>query len=174
MMRQALVLLGCVTLTSLSGCSVAPLSFSPASVPVAAQTLDAALVTTTVSFASKEEAVGKLNTAGAEADVASLWKSTLDDSLVRMTVFRDNSPRKLSLIVKVLELDSRSLGFGARTTARYDFIDRNTGTTTWSTTITSDGAASDYAGVNRARKSASRSVQTNIEEFLRQMSAARF
>ena len=71
-MRQALVLLGIVTITSLSGCSVAPLSFSPASVPVAAQTLDAALVTTTVSFASKEEAVGKLNTAGAEADVASL------------------------------------------------------------------------------------------------------
>ena len=112
---------------ALSGCSVPALNFTPASLPETVQRQDAALVSTNVTVASKEEATGKLNTAGAEADVAALWKSTLEDALIRMAVFKDDSPRKLSLIVKILELDLRSLGFNARTTARYQLVDRNTG-----------------------------------------------
>lgn len=158
----------------LSGCSVAPLNFAPASVPTTSERLNAALVSTNVTVASKDEAVGKLNTAGAEADVASLWKSTLDDALIRMALFQDDAPRKLSLVVKILELDLRSLGSNARTTAEYELIDRNTGESVFTTQITTDGAASDYVGVNRARKSANRSVQANIEQFLEKISSASF
>lgn len=158
---------------STAGCSVAPLNFSPANVTASANRLDAALVSTNVTVASKEEAIGKMNTAGVEADISSLWKSTLDDALVRMALFRDDAPRKVSLIVKVLELDSRGLGFGARTTARYELVDRNTGQTIFSTDVKTEGKASDYFGSNRARKSASRSVQANIEEFLRQIAVAK-
>ena len=158
--------------TLLSGCSVAPLNFSPANVSASSTRHNAALVSTNVTVASGEEATGKLNTAGAEADVASLWKSTLDDALIRMAMFRDESPNKLSLIVQIRELDLRSLGFDARTTARYQLLDRNTGKTVFSTDIQTNGHASDYVGVDRTRKSASRSVQANIEEFLRQIQAA--
>ena len=157
----------------LSGCSVAPLNFTPANVAPSSIRHNAALVSTNVTVASSTEATGKLNTAGAEADVASLWKSTLDDALVRMAIFRDDSPNKLSLIVKILELDVRSLGFDTSTTARYELIDRNTGKTIFTTDIKTSGKASDYVGNDRARKSASRSVQANIEEFLVQIERAK-
>lgn len=156
----------------LSGCSVPPLNFTPASVTASAKRHNAALVSTNVTIASKSEAIGKVDTAGAEADVAVLWKSTLDDALVRMAIFRDDSPNKLSLIVKILELDLKNLGFDAATTARYELVDRNTGATVFSKDIRTDGRASDYVGVNRVRKSANRSIQANIEEFLRQIEAA--
>lgn len=156
----------------LAGCSVAPLNFTPSNVAVSGKRLNAALLSTNVTVASKQEATGKMNTAGAEADVAALWKSTLDDALVRMAIFRDDSPRKLSLIVKILELDLQSLGFNAKTTARYELVDRNTGEVVFKSDVQTDGRASDYVGVDRARKSASRSVQANIEEFLRRIANA--
>lgn len=168
---KVLVASACLAL-ALTGCSVAPLNFTPASVPIAANKLDAALISTNVTVASKSEAKGKLNTAGGEADVAALWKSTLDDALIRMALFRDDSPRKLSLIVKILELDLQNLGYKAETTARYELVDRNTGQTVYSTEVNTREGASDYVGVNRARKSANRSVQANIEEFLKKISTA--
>lgn len=157
---------------ALNGCSVPALNFTPAALPDNAARLNAALVSTNVTVASAEEATGKLNTAGAEADIAALWKSTLDDALIRMAIFRDDSPKKLSLIVKILELDLRSLGYNARTTARYQLVDRNTGEVVYSTEIQTEEGASDYVGVSRARKSANRSVQANIEEFLNQIAVA--
>lgn len=171
-MKIQMIFVTLVTGLTLSGCSVAPLNFTPANVTASSTRHDAALLSTNVTVASKAEATGKMNTAGMEADVASLWKSTLDDALIRMAMFRDDSPNKLSLIVKILELDSRGLGYGAATTARYELVDRNTGATIFGTDIRTDGAASDYMGTNRARKSASRSVQANIEEFLKQIERA--
>jgi hypothetical protein len=168
-MRFGTLCVGLVLGLTVSGCSVAPLNFTPNAVPTVSARLNAALISTNVTVASKAEARGKMDTAGAEADVASLWKSTLDDALVRMTLFRDESPRKVSLIVKILELDSKGLGFGARTTARYELIDRSTGVAIFKTDIETDGRATDYMGASRARKSANRSIQANIEEFLRQI-----
>jgi hypothetical protein len=156
----------------LCGCSVPPLNFSPSNVTVSEKKLNAALISTSVTFASREEATGKLNIAGSEADIASLWKGALDDSLVRMGIFKDGSSNKLSLIVKVYELDLRSLGFQTATTAKYQLVNRDTGQVAFSTDIKTDGRASDYIGDNRVRKSASRSVQANIEEFLRQIQKA--
>jgi hypothetical protein len=156
----------------LSGCSLPPLNFTPTNVPQNAKRHNAALISTTVTTASPEEASGKLNTGGVEADVASLWKSNLEDSLLRMAVFQDNSPNRLALVVKILELDLRSLGFTTRTTARYELIDRNTGKPVYSTEVVTNEGASDYVGDIRVRKSASRSVQANIEEFLRRISEA--
>ncbi|MGA1814470.1 hypothetical protein VHN57_02405 [Sphingobium sp. WW5] len=71
-----------------------------------------------------------------------------------------------------MELDIQSLGYKAATTATYELVDRNTGQTVYSTKIQTHGGASDYVGVNRSRKSGSRSVQANIEEFLRQIETA--
>lgn len=156
----------------LSGCSLPALNFTPAAVPQTVIRHDAALISTTVTVASPQEATGKLNTAGVEADVASLWKSNLEDVLLRMALFQDNSPTKVSLVVKILELDLRSLGFKTRTTARYELIDRNTGKTLYTTDVQTEEGASDYVGDIRVRKSASRSVQANIEEFLRRIATA--
>lgn len=171
-MRTKIVCAALASVLMLSACSVAPLNFTPANVAASSKRHNAALVSTNVTVASKDEATGKLNTAGAEADVASLWKSTLDDALVRMAMFRDDSPNKLSLIFKILELDLKGLGSETVTTARYELVDRNTGQTIFSTDVNTNGHASDYVGVNRSRKSANRSVQANIEEFLRKIEAA--
>jgi hypothetical protein len=157
----------------LAGCSVAPLNFAPSNIPSSTDRLDAALISTNVTVASKTEAKGKLNTAGSEADVAALWKSSLDDAIIRMAAFRDDAPTKLSLVVKILELDLRDLGYNARTTARYELVDRNTGRTVYTTEVHTTEGASDYMGVNRARKSANRSVAANIEEFLKRLATAK-
>jgi hypothetical protein len=171
-MKIQVIAYAALSATVLTGCSAAPLNFTPANVAASSKRHDAALVSTNVTIASAAEATGKLNTAGVEADVSSLWKSTLDDALVRMAIFRDDSPQKLSLIVKILELDLKNLGSDTATTARYELVDRNSGKTIFSTDVVTKGSASDYMGVERARKSASRSVQANIEEFLRQIQAA--
>jgi hypothetical protein len=165
----------CIALASaivMAGCSAPALNFAPNSVPSPNRKMDAALVSTIVTVAPKGEATGHIDTAGAEADVAALWKSTLDDAILRMALFRDDSSRKLSLTVKILELNLRNLGSNATTTARYQLVDRNTGATVFTTDIKTEGSASDYVGVNRTRKSANRSVQANIEEFLKQLAAA--
>jgi hypothetical protein len=170
-MTSRFIVAGLLCGLAVSGCTVAPLNFTPANVAPASRKHNAALVSTNVTIASKQELKGKIKTAGIEADVASLWKSSVDDAIIRMAIFHDDSPKKLSLVVKILQLDMQSLGSDTKTTARYELIDRDTGTTVFRTDVQTDGKASDYAGVDRTRKSSSRSVQANIEEFLRQLAA---
>lgn len=171
-LNYAIVLAGLAAALALPGCTPPALNFTASNVVPSSVRFNAALLSINVAVASKNEATGKLNTAGAEADVASLWKASLDDAVVRMTIFRDDAPMKLSLIVKILEFDVRSLGYDTRVTARYELVDRNTGATVFKTDVVTTGSASDYVGNNRVRKSASRSVEANIEEFLKQLPAA--
>lgn len=105
------------------GCSPPPLQFVPANVAASQHKLDAALISTVVTVAPKGEATGKVDIAGSEADVTELWKSALDDTLLRMAVFRDSSPRRLTLTVKILKLRKTGvLGFGVESAARYHFL----------------------------------------------------
>ena len=166
------ILLGSVVL-GLAGCSPPPLQFVPANVTISQNKLDAALVSTVVTVAPKAEARGKVDVAGAEADVTELWKSALDDTLLRTAIFRDSSSRRVSLTVKVLKFSkSDVLGFGVTSIAKYELIDRNTGQVVYSKEIETAGRASDYVGVDRVRKAASRSVQDNITAFVQQLETA--
>jgi len=137
--------------------------------------VDAAFVATVVTVAPKSESTGKIDIAGSEADVTSLWKSALDDTLLRSAIFRDASSRHLTLTVKIIKLKKTSiLGFGVDSGARYQLIDRDTGQVVFSKDVESIGHASDYVGVSRVRKAVSRSVQENITSFIQQLESANF
>jgi hypothetical protein len=164
-----------VSFAALGACSAPSLQFVPANVEVSPHKIDAALISTVVTVAPKSESTGKIDIAGSEADVTSLWKSALDDTLLRAAIFRDASPRHLTLTVKVIKLKKTSfLGFGVNSGARYQLIDRDTGKVVFSKDVESVGHASDYVGVNRVRKAVSRSVQQNITDFIQQLESANF
>ena len=159
---------------ALAGCSAPPLQFVPPNVGISQRKLNAALISTVVTVAPKSEMRGKVQIAGAEADVTSLWKSALDDTLLRTAIFRDSSPRRVTLAVKVLQLDkSGMLGYGFDSVARYELIDRNTGQIIFTKVIEAHGHAKDYVGVNRVRNAASRSVQENIMNFVQELQSAK-
>lgn len=165
-------------LLALSGCaSVPPLNFAPANVGMSQTKQDAALVAVTVTVAAKSEAKGKIQIAGAEGNVAELWKTALEDAITRMAVFRDDSPHRLSLAVKILKLQLPVAGVAmhTKTTARYELIDRNTGAIVFASDVESDGRSGggeNFYGAIRARISASNSVQNNIATFLQQLETA--
>ncbi len=61
------------------------------------------------------------------------------------------------------------------TTARYELIDRNTGSIVFTADVDSDGRVGgddNFFGAIRARDSASASVQNNIAAFLQQLETA--
>lgn len=99
------------------------------------------------------------------------WKSSLEEALNRMVIFRDESPKKVNLSVKVLALDVPAAGFSftTNTVARYEIIDRSTGSVIYKQDVSSSGtvpAGYAFAGVTRARESINRPVRNNIAQFL--------
>jgi hypothetical protein len=162
----------------LSGCaSVPPLDFSPTNVGLSRVKHDAAMVSTSVTAASKTDRKGPIDIAGAENDITSMWKTALDDTILRMAIFRDDSSNKLSLAVKILKVDMPGAGFAMTTgtIARYELINRNTGDIVFSTEIETDGRVpmgDNFVGAIRARNSLSLSVQNNITTFLQQLESA--
>ena len=163
-----------VVAVALVGCLAPPLQFVPPDVGISQSKLDAALVSTVVTIAAKSEMRGKVQVAGAEADVTSLWKSALDDTLLRTAILRGtSSPRRVTLAVKVLQLSqSGMLGYGFNSAAKYELIDRNTGQTIFTKVVEAHGHAKDYVGVSRVRNAASRSVQENIMNFVHELQSA--
>jgi hypothetical protein len=154
----------------LTGCaSVPPLNFSVPNVGVSNKKIDAEMKSITVSLARPDEQKGDIQ-AGMEG-VPPLWKSSLEESLNRMAIFKDNSENKVSLSVKVLALDIPSFGvtFTTKTIARYELINRADGSIIYTQDISSVGTVSPgyaFAGVVRARESINRAVQNNITQFL--------
>ncbi|WP_058836434.1 hypothetical protein [Luteimonas abyssi] len=163
--------LAAVLVLGLAGCaSNPPLNFSVPNVGVTAQKVDADMRSLTVSLARPDEAKGKIP-AAAQHEVPQMWESALTEALNRMAVFSDNSNRKVSLSVKVLELDVPAFGASmtTQTTARYEIIDRESGSIIYTQDISASGvvpASYAFAGMIRARESINRSVQNNIAQFL--------
>jgi hypothetical protein len=161
-----------------SGCaSVPPLEFTPTNIGMSRLKHDAALVSTSVTAASKSDRKGPIDIAGAENDVTTMWKTALDDTILRMAIFRDEASKKLSLAVKILKVDRPGAGFAmtTHTIARYELIDRNTGDIVFSTEVETDGKVpmtDNFMGAIRARNSLSLSVQNNIASFLQQLETA--
>lgn len=155
----------------LVGCaSNPPLNFSVPNVGVSQQKVDADMRSLTVTLARPDEAKGKIP-AGAQHEVPQMWENALTEALNRMAVFKDNSPRKVSLSVKILELDIPAFGASmtTSTTARYEIIDRESGSIVYTQDVSADGvvpAGYAFVGLVRARESINRSVQNNIAQFL--------
>jgi len=103
-----------------------------------------------------------------------LWKTALEEAFNKMAIFKDDSPKKVSLAVKILKFDSR-MGLAINhTTARYEIIDSSDGSIIFTTDISTKGECSyvfdplcgSYAIVSRTVDGINRSVQSNIIQFL--------
>ena len=164
----------------LSGCATQPLNFTPPTVAPAGIKLDAELMTVSVALDSTPGNTGKkrrIDAGGFEAELQTLWKSALEDSLARAAIFTDGSHRRVNLSVRIerLALPSGAVVMHTGTLARYELIDRATGKSIFTTQIESDGRVSgDYAfmGVTRARESVNRSIQNNIMQFIEALTKA--
>jgi len=161
-----------LTVLVLSGCatSLPPLSFSVPNVGLSSHKIDAEIKSLTVTTARPDEATGEF-ALGVGPETCNLWKTSLQEALDKMLLFKDDSPKKVSLSVKMLKLEVPSAGFSftTKTDARYEITDRSTGDIIFSSIINSEGTTpADYAflGLARARESINRAVQNNILQFL--------
>jgi hypothetical protein len=154
-----------------SGCAqtLPPLNFSVPNVGPSSIKLDAELKSITVTPARPDEATGKLDWAA--GTITDVWKNALEEAFIKMAIFKDDIPKKVSLTVKILKYDYPTFGAEMKTevSARYEIIDRSDGSVIFTTDVNSSGIVPfDYAfqGMIRIRESASRSVQNNILKFL--------
>src|SRR5512139_3622726 len=85
-----------------TACATQPLNFTPAAVEPAGMKLDASLVNVTVSLDSTPGNTAKkrrIDAGGFEAQLQTLWKSALEDSISRAAIFNDDSHRRVNLSV---------------------------------------------------------------------------
>ena len=155
-----------------------PVNFSAPNIGVSSTKLDAELKSLTVTVARPDEAIGKIEVPIVFCDdtfdfcpisfYVGMWKTALEEAFNRMAIFKDDSPKKVSLAVKILKFQVSEFP-ATHTSARYEIIDRSDGSIIFTTDISTSGVVPfDHAfvGVIRARESINRSVQNNIIQFL--------
>ena len=158
------------------GCvSLPPVNFSAPNIGVSSTKLDAELKSLTVSVARPDEATGEIDPGiGVHAG---LWKNALEEAFKRRAIFKDDSPKKISLAVKILKLGVPRFGAGMTThaSARYEIIDRSDGSIIFTTDISTSGEGPikldpfcDFSCAmgSRVVDGINRSVQKNIIQFL--------
>ena len=166
-----------VLLFSFGCASLPPVNFSVPNIGVSSTKLDAELKSLTISLARPDEAIGKIEVplVWCHGDFCPIslyvgvWKTALEEAFNRMAIFKDDSPKKVSLAVKILKFDSRARFWITHTSARYEIIDRSDGSIIFTTDISTTGDVPfDYAFAARVRllESINRSVQNNIIQFL--------
>jgi hypothetical protein len=164
-----LVPLTLVSLFSFGCTSLPPVNFSAPNIGVSSIKIDAELKSITVTVARPEEATGDIDP-GIGVHTG-LWKTALEEAFNKMAIFKDDSLRKVSLVVKIIKFEVP--GWGAKMTtsvsARYEIIDRSNGSIIFTTDVSASGVVpGDYAFVGKVRalESINRSVQNNIVQFL--------
>jgi hypothetical protein len=139
-------------------------------VPAAAARIDAVLAAVTVEPASRDRAVNPLPPT--LSPLLPIWQAALQDAVARQAIFRSDAPRRLSLIVKVLDFSVS--GDTLTLFARYQLFDNPAGDPVFSTDIMTNAPLStgeDATSAIRNRTQATRAIQANITQFLDQPSA---
>jgi len=149
---------------------VPPLNFSVPNVGPSRVHIPAEVKSITVSMARPDEQTSRPLRAGNET-IAPYWKAAIEEALNKMVIFQDDAPKKVSLSVKVLKIDTPTAGISMTTDvgARYEILDRGNGAVIFTTDINTRGTTpGDFAflGLARARESVNRAVQNNILQFL--------
>jgi hypothetical protein len=158
----------------LAGCGPAlpPLNFSVPNVGPSTSKLDGDLRSVTVSLARPDEQTGVVESWVYQQ--TGLWKEALIEAINRAAIFNDNSPRKVSLVVKIQEFDwpNGGLTMTSKTAARYELIDRANGSIIYTTDIHGDAeipVSYAFLGSVRSVEAINRSVQNNIALFLQSL-----
>ena len=154
-----------LSVMALSACqSVPPLSFSVPNVGVSKHKIDADAKSMTVTVARPDEQVGNIRAGVGGGTVPQLWQTSLIEALNRMTIFQDDSPKKVNISVKITRFE---LSFGRYDcSARYEIIDRKTGDIIFTQDISSVGEDNSVVGATRITNAVNRAVQNNISLFL--------
>lgn len=153
-----------------TGCAAPPpLNFSVPDVGVSTKKIDAEVKAITVTLARPDEKKGDMPI-GIEG-ITNFWKESLQESLDRMALFKDESKNKVSIQVKILAFDVPSFGLemSSKSIARYEIIDRNTGGIIYTQEVSAQGivpVTHAFVGATRARESINRAAQNNIKQFL--------
>ncbi len=169
-----------VIVTLLSGCASAPpppLNYSVPDVGVSRTKHDAELKSITVSIANQSEATGKLHPNMGRTP--ELWKSSLQEGVNSMIIFKDDAAKKVNLSVKILKFEPQLNGIDmtSKTEARYEIVDRSNGDIIYSQNISSSGTVEfkeNSLGVARSIESANRAVRNNIGQFLQALESIDF
>ena len=164
-----------------SGCTKRlPVNFSAPNIGVSSTKLDAELKSLTVTVARPDEAIGKIEVPVVFCDndicpisfYVGMWKTALEESFNRMAIFKDDSPKKVALAVKILKFQVSEFP-ATHTSARYEIIDRSDGSIIFTTDISTTGEGpfklepfADDAVGSRSVDGINRSVQKNIIQFL--------
>jgi hypothetical protein len=178
-----------VAISTLAGCADnPPMNFSVPNVGVSQKKIAAEVKSITVTWARPDEKSGDITIKSLNLDgekhlggggdnetansVPVQWQTALTESLNDMAIFQDDASKKVSLSVKILELNAPSFGISmtTTTTARYRIIDRKTGDIIFVQDIKSVGdvpASYAFSGAIRIQESINRAVQNNIALFLR-------
>lgn len=158
----------------LSGCATPPppVNFSVPEVGVSSKKIDAEVRAITVTLARPDEKKGDMPM-GIES-ITAMWKESLQESLDRMAIFKDESKNKVSIQVKILGFDIPGFGLEmkSKSIARYEVIDRSTGGIIFTQDITAEGVVPvghAFLGITRARESINRAAQNNIKQFLQSL-----
>lgn len=155
---------------ALTGCAAPPpLNFSVPDVGVSKSKIEAEVKAITVTLARPDEAKGDMPM-GIEG-ITNFWKESLQEAIDRMAIFKDGATTKLSIQVKILAFESPLFGASmtSKSIARYELIDRATGSIVYTQDIAAEGvvpATYAFAGITRARESINRAAQNNIKLFL--------
>ena len=155
----------------LQGCSAPPINFSVDNVQPARQKFDAELKNVNVMWGRPNELVGDVPSDW-KVDTTQSWAVALTDAIDRAVLFQDDSSKKVTLSVRILELSQPfilSTTAYTNATARYEVIDRSSGKVLWTEVIKTQGQVPatlfSYAPT-RVVESINRAVQLNIKEFL--------
>ncbi len=153
-----------------AGCAAPPpLNFSVPDVGVSSKKIDAEVKSITVTLARPDEKKGDMPM-GIEG-ITNFWKESLQESIDRMAIFKDESKNKVSIQVKILAFDIPTFGFEmtSKSIARYEVIDRGNGGIIYTQEIAANGVvpvSHAFVGAIRARESINRAAQNNIKQFL--------
>ena len=159
----------------LSGCATAPpppVNYSLSNVGVSKIKHDAELKSINVSYASKGETTG--NIPATATRTPDLWKNSLEGALNNMVVFKDDSTKKVNLMVKITKFEPAQPGVDmtAYAEARYDVVDRSNGDIIFSQSFSSSGKqvfSENLNGLARIIEATNMAVRNNIIAFLQSL-----
>lgn len=173
-MKKVIVIL-CLCLGACATPKFEPINLIPENIPQAKQPIDAELKTTKVMLAPNSEQTGEVKV---QPDFLNLWKESLQTSIDKAGIFKDDANRKMNVEAYVKKFDFNPVGLSNEVTIEvvYKVIDRSTKTTVFEhNTMTSSKMDSGevWIAVERLKRIWNRATQESIHQFVSALNDAR-
>lgn len=173
MKKTAIVL--CLCLCACATPKFEPINLTPENIPQAKQQVDAELKSTTVMLAPRNEQTGEVKV---QPDFLNLWKDSLQTSLDKAGIFKDDAKRKISVEAYVRKFDFNPTGLSNEVTVEvvYRVIDRSTKTIVFEhNTMTSAKMDSGeiWVAMERLKRIWNKATQESIHQFVSALNNAK-